>query len=211
MTLPRNRFRSGPPIQTPLQGRHFFSRTGILPKNENNMKTKKERVDVEVLFPGDKKPTKVETGVQVTLEYDEIFADFNLTDESARKLDEIRAKHLGRYLGEDVKMLRVKLGMSQKDMSLWLGLGGKTISRWENGHSIPSLSMSENLRRIELIEDAITHNILPREYVADSKGYITRRQEKQESAEKEKKVWRDKSDIVFEVRGDQDQRTAASA
>ena len=136
------------------------------------MKNKKERVDVEVLFPGDKKPTKVETGVQVTLEYDEVFADFNLTEESARKLDEIRAKHLGRYLGEDVKKLRAKLGMSQKDMSLWLGLGAKTISRWENGHSIPSLSMSENLRRIELIEDAVTHNILPKEYIEDPESYL---------------------------------------
>ena len=134
--------------------------------------TTKECTDVEVLFPGDKKPTKVETGVEVTLEYDEVFDDFVLSDESSRKLDEIRAKHLGRYLGEDVKKLRAKLSMSQKDMSLWLGLGGKTISRWENGHSIPSLSMSENLRRIELIEDAVTHNILPKEYVEEPKSYL---------------------------------------
>jgi transcriptional regulator with XRE-family HTH domain len=163
------------------------------------MKTKKERVDVEVLFPGDQKPTKVETGVRVILEYDEVFEDFNLTQESARKLDEIRAKHLGRYLAEDIKMLRVKLGMSQKDMSLWLGLGAKTISRWENGHSIPSLSMSENLRRIELIEDAITDNILPEEYVKDRKKFMLSRQEDKERAEEIKQNWRDKAETPFDV------------
>jgi len=60
----------------------------------------KEMMDVEILPPGSKTP-KVVDRVEVTLYYSETFEDYNLTAESAKKLERIRLKHLGRLTRED--------------------------------------------------------------------------------------------------------------
>ena len=58
----------------------------------------KEIMDVEIMPPGSKTP-KVIDRVEVTLYYDTLFGDYNLTDESEKKFERIRLRHLDRLTG----------------------------------------------------------------------------------------------------------------
>ena len=54
---------------------------------------RKEMQDVVVLLPNTEKPTVVDR-VEDELRWDVVFNDWNLTEESARKLEKIRINHL---------------------------------------------------------------------------------------------------------------------
>lgn len=116
------------------------------------MKNKTKLIDVMVHLPFEGNPRKVGC-LEADFEYSEVFKDYVLSEESSLKLDSMRASYLGRFDGLAVKKLRKRLGLTQQQMSSLLGLGAKTITRWESNKSMPSLSMSENLKRIELIKN----------------------------------------------------------
>ena len=113
------------------------------------MKNIKKNIDIRVQLPSEDEP-RVVSSVAVELEYSEVFEDYVLTEDSAAIVEAERAKYLGRFDAVSVKKLRERLNLTQLEMSSLLGLGKKTITRWESGKSLPSLSMSENLKRIEL-------------------------------------------------------------
>lgn len=50
---------------------------------------------------------------------------------------------------EEVKELRLKLGLSQQAFAVRVGVGVTTVSRWENGKSIPSPLAVEKLLKME--------------------------------------------------------------
>jgi len=53
---------------------------------------------------------------------------------------------MGLLAGEDIKALRVRLGLSQDDFSELIGCGKKSLSRWENGREYPSQLVNTLLR-----------------------------------------------------------------
>ena len=163
------------------------------------MKNKKKLIDVMVHLPSEENP-RVVGCLEADFEYSEVFKDYVLSEESSLKIDSMRASYLGRFDGQAVKKLRKRLGLTQQQMSSLLGLGAKTITRWENNKSKPSLSMSENLKRIELIKNLQDDGMLPDEYIDDRTAFLEDRKQSKEDELLQKQKWASRG----EVHNDQD-------
>ena len=79
------------------------------------------------------------------------------TGEQAKELDaaviEARRRHEGLLSGGDIRRIRLSVSLSQADLENALGIGPKTLVRWENNTSIQSKSIDDVLRLIELDPD----------------------------------------------------------
>jgi HTH-type transcriptional regulator/antitoxin MqsA len=73
--------------------------------------------------------------------------------EADRKVVEVRRLREGLLSGENVKKIRQALGMSQSSLEKALGIGAKTIVRWENGTSVQSRLMDSMLRLVAFNPD----------------------------------------------------------
>ena len=80
-------------------------------------------------------------------------------------------------------------------MSSFLGLGAKTITRWENGKDLPSLSMSGNLQRIELIKNLQDDEMLPDEYIDDRTAFLENRKQSKEDEMLQKQKWASRGEV----------------
>lgn len=109
--------------------------------------------------------------------------DFH-TGEQSRKFDlavvEERRRREGLLAGADIRRIRHALGFSQIDLENALGIGPKTIARWETNLGVQSKAIDNCLRLIELdpdnlrflvrIRQAARHSVLeaklgPEDYV----------------------------------------------
>jgi DNA-binding transcriptional regulator YiaG len=77
-----------------------------------------------------------------------------LTGEALHMLDKAKARHMGVLLPDEIKELRQRLEVTQKDMSNLLGIGEKTYTRWEAGRGRPTQSSNKIL--VALWEGHIT-------------------------------------------------------
>ncbi len=59
------------------------------------------------------------------------------------ELDRIKARHMGILLPAEIRALRERLGMTQKEMGDLLGVAEKSYSRWENGRERLSHSLNK--------------------------------------------------------------------
>jgi|GEM_PF-2604446 len=71
-----------------------------------------------------------------------------LTGDALEELDRIKAHHMGLMPPEHIGELRNRMGLTQKEVSELLQLGGKTWTRWETGKARPSRSMNILLRAL---------------------------------------------------------------
>jgi len=76
-----------------------------------------------------------------------------LDGEAAEILDRVKARYLGLLTPEQIKALRQRLNLKQKDLTELLQIGEKTWSRWETGRERPSRSI--NLLLFALHEGAL--------------------------------------------------------
>jgi len=81
-----------------------------------------------------------------------------LTQESVNLIEKTQARHMGLMSPEEIKGLRQRLDVTQKEISDLLQVGEKTYTRWENGRSRPSRSM--NLLLCALRDGCINVNYL---------------------------------------------------
>jgi DNA-binding XRE family transcriptional regulator len=51
--------------------------------------------------------------------------------------------------GDRVRVLRCRLGMSQRAFGKYFGVSDITINRWENGHNMPHLLLWSRLNDLE--------------------------------------------------------------
>lgn len=58
-----------------------------------------------------------------------------------------RAFHL--LSPDEIRALRTRLGLTQAEFARLLGLGAKTLTRWETGHLAPSRAMNGYLRLVD--------------------------------------------------------------
>lgn len=75
------------------------------------------------------------------------FGEEVLTPESSEKIENVKARHLGLITGADIKVMRSRLGLSQKKLTTLLQCGEKTLSHWENGHGQPT-GLSNTILRL---------------------------------------------------------------
>lgn len=68
---------------------------------------------------------------------------------SSLRLNEIRRKAEGLLAPDKIRAIRRRLGVSQAALEKILGLGPKTVVRWERGSVLPSKSADDVLRLLE--------------------------------------------------------------
>lgn len=72
-----------------------------------------------------------------------------LTKESRRRIEDIRARHMGLMTGTDIVAMRERLNMTQKKLTACLNCGEKMVSFWENGHGFPTGPANTILRLLD--------------------------------------------------------------
>lgn len=99
----------------------------------------------KVYLPGskDKEPQYIAT---INVEVEDRFGEKFLTQESRRRIEDLRARHMGLMSGEAIKSMRMRLGLNQKELTDLLQCGEKSLSRWENGHGFPTGVVNTLLR-----------------------------------------------------------------
>lgn len=73
--------------------------------------------------------------------------DYKTTRENDRLINDEYKKAVGLLTSGEIKSLRLKTGLSQKELSDYLGVGGKTLTRYENG-SIQDRAFDNLLRMV---------------------------------------------------------------
>ncbi len=81
-----------------------------------------------------------------------------LGGEALRMIDKIKARHMGLLLPEEVRQLRKRLGLTQKDISELLQIGAKSYLCRESGRERPSRVINILLRA--LADDKLDINYL---------------------------------------------------
>ncbi len=117
------------------------------------MKVKYE--DFEVVIPTtDGMGIAEKRTIQVPLEWDDELEEWLLGKEAHRMIEDTRARYMGLVLPAQMKALREKLDLTQKEIGELLQIGEKTWTRWESGKHRPSRSV--NLLIKALIDGEIT-------------------------------------------------------
>ncbi|MCC5835092.1 MAG: helix-turn-helix domain-containing protein [Opitutales bacterium] len=109
-------------------------------------KTEKRPFDVYLPGSKDKEPRFITT---IEVEVEKRSGQEFLTQESRQRIEKLRARHMGLMSGEDIKAMRKRYGMSQKELTDLLQCGAKSLSRWENGHGFPTGIVNTMLRLLD--------------------------------------------------------------
>lgn len=86
--------------------------------------------------------------VEVTCTIDPLTGEELLSGPELEKLDQAKARYMGLMLPDEIRQLRQTEGMTQREMSELLQIGGKTYTRWESGRERPSRSLNLLLRSL---------------------------------------------------------------
>lgn len=113
---------------------------------KNIPKTETRPFEIVIRDTPDSEPRVVET-IQVEVIVDG--EDDYLTPESSALIERVRARHMGLMMGEDIKAMRKRLGLSQKELTDLLQCGEKSLSRWENGRGQPTGLVNTMLRLLD--------------------------------------------------------------
>ena len=87
--------------------------------------------------------------VEVEVWIDPETGDRYLDAEATDALDRAKASHLGILAPDELRRLRARLGLSQRELSELLQIGEKSWTRWETGRARPSRSMNVLLRAVD--------------------------------------------------------------
>jgi putative zinc finger/helix-turn-helix YgiT family protein len=90
-----------------------------------------------------------------------------LDDAALRRIGDETSRQLGLLTPAEIRENRERLGLNQQELQELLGLGGNSLSRWENGRVYQSRSMDTLLRLVFNSRDALdVLRSLPRERCA---------------------------------------------
>ena len=87
--------------------------------------------------------------IVIPMEWDDEIQEWLMTDEGLQKVEETKARHMGLMLPAEIRALRERLNLTQKEISEALQIGEKTWSPWENGRNRPSRSINLLLRALD--------------------------------------------------------------
>jgi putative zinc finger/helix-turn-helix YgiT family protein len=77
-----------------------------------------------------------------------------LDDAASWRITEETYRQLGLLTPTEIRESREQLGLNQQELQQMLGLGGNSLSRWENGHVYQARSMDMLLRIIFNVPEA---------------------------------------------------------
>src|ERR1035437_6829556 len=102
-----------------------------------------EWTDFQVAIPSPDGTKIVETVViKVPIERDPSTGEEILTTDALDLIETTQARHMGLLLPSEIRALRKRLGLTQREFGDLLQVGEKTATRWENGHGRPSRSLN---------------------------------------------------------------------
>ena len=87
--------------------------------------------------------------ITVPMEWDDTIDSWLLTPEAMLQIENIKARHMGLLLPDEIRALREKLNKTQSEMADLLQIGDKTWTLWENGWRRPSQSMNKLLKTLQ--------------------------------------------------------------
>src|SRR5437764_3768815 len=80
--------------------------------------------------------------IEVQVRYDPEVGEEILTRESLKLIEDTKARRMGLMLPEKIKALRLRLKLTQNEISDLLQIGEKSYTRWETGRARPSRSIN---------------------------------------------------------------------
>ncbi len=110
---------------------------------------RKKLIEVDVHIPSlDGKSVDRIEKAKVLAIFDEDYKDYLLDEEALAEIERVKARHMGLMSPEEIKALRTRLGVTQKQIVELLQIGKKSWSRWETGRERPSRSMNILIRSL---------------------------------------------------------------
>ncbi len=104
-----------------------------------------ERIEVEeqvhIPTPDGKNVTET-VQVKVPAWRDPRTGEVYLDTETTAILDRVKARHMGLLTPKQIKSLRQRIGLTQREISALLQIGEKTWTRWETGRERPFRSIN---------------------------------------------------------------------
>ncbi|TVP79361.1 MAG: hypothetical protein EA353_06250 [Puniceicoccaceae bacterium] len=117
---------------------------------KKNIIMKIEERDFEVSIPtADGEAIAELVPIRIPMEWDEELQEWLMTEAGLKQVEETKARYMGLMLPGEIKALREKLRLTQKEISDVLQIGEKTWSPWETGRMRPSRSMNLLLRALD--------------------------------------------------------------
>jgi len=111
---------------------------------------KNEMITVDVAIPSaDGKSVAYTVPVPVSAVFNEDYKDYILDGNALAEIDRVKARHMGLLSPEEIKALRFRLGVKQKEISELLQIGEKSWTRWETGREHPSRSINILIRALD--------------------------------------------------------------
>jgi putative zinc finger/helix-turn-helix YgiT family protein len=84
--------------------------------------------------------------IQIPVTTDPTTGEELLTPEAIELIETTKARYMGLLLPNDIREMRERLGLTQKEMSELLQAGEKSYTRWESGRARPSRMVNVLLR-----------------------------------------------------------------
>ena len=86
--------------------------------------------------------------MQIPVTLDPDTGEEMLTAEAIELIETTKARHMGLMLPEEIRELRQRLGLTQREIAELLQAGEKSFTRWEKGHGRPSRMVNVVLRAL---------------------------------------------------------------
>ncbi len=86
--------------------------------------------------------------IQIPVTIDPHTGEEMLTPEAVELVESAKARHMGLMLPEEIRELRERLGLKQREISELLQAGEKSFTRWETGRGRPSRMVNVILRAL---------------------------------------------------------------
>jgi DNA-binding transcriptional regulator YiaG len=106
-------------------------------------KQKIELLDFEVVIPSvDGSQVVDRIAVKVPVTRDSETGEMLLTPAAHELIEQTQARHLGLISPAELKMIRQRLGLTQRELGNLIQVGEKSYTRWETGRARPSRSLN---------------------------------------------------------------------
>ena len=105
------------------------------------MKTKITRIEVRIPNP-DGTGVAERVPVDVPVKWDAELKEWLLTEEAHQLIDNTKARHMGLISPAELREMRTRFRLTQRQIGELLQVGEKSYTRWETGRSRPSRSIN---------------------------------------------------------------------
>jgi DNA-binding transcriptional regulator YiaG len=87
--------------------------------------------------------------IKIPVELDPDTGEEMLTAEAVELIENTKARHMGLMLPSEIKALRKRLNLTQREMSELIQAGEKSYTRWEGGRARPPRIVNVILRSLQ--------------------------------------------------------------